>query len=116
MPPSMLKTTILLVLLSIATPAFSVVLPEVPVGDPVLGPAPGDHCCMSIASDGSEFFAVWMDGRRGVYGYTTRGTRVSRGGAVLDPLGIPLPLDGMRDLQIVWGGTSYVVFASTNAP
>ena len=86
--------------------------PEIPVGVPRIGPAPGNPCCVRIASDGSDFFAIWIDQR--INSYETRGTRVSRDGEILDPYGIPFAVG--REPDIVWGGTAYIVVGTGDVP
>ncbi len=63
----------------------------------------------AVASDGTDFFVVWHDLRSGnddVYG-----TRISQGGTVLDPSGIPVAAGAAAEDEpaIAFGGGEYVV-------
>lgn len=84
-----------------ASSAFS---QEVPVSEPVIGPAIGTRTRPSIASNGSEFLATWTSS------IGTRGVRVNALGEVLDPTGIHL---GPRALEtaVASDGESWLVAA-----
>lgn len=81
---------------------------ERPVSTPVYGPVTSVYAG-AIASNGSQFMAVWTDGRSwlnaccGVYA-----SRIAADGTVLDPLGIGLGR-GHGATGIAWNGASYVV-------
>src|SRR5918997_703 len=84
----------------------------VPLSDPTPGPAPRHQQLARVASDGENYLALWMDYRTMLGG--TFATRVSRDGAVLDPLGIRISDEALFMPQVIWGGTSYVVAWSTS--
>jgi len=101
----------LVVCLSLAIPAFGKLGPsvEVPVAQPTLGRAAGTQGFPHVATDGRDFFAVWIDSRGGdgsVYG-----TRVLADGTVLDPTGILISSPGVSCASpgLVWDGANYVV-------
>ena len=60
---------------------------------PGLIPAPDSQEWAAVASDGANFFAVWMDRRNRESAWTEYdiyGARISASGEVLDPAGIPI--------------------------
>src|SRR5262249_22106578 len=73
--------------------------------DPVLaiGPAYGAQDHPAIAFDGTNYLVAW-DG--------VGATRVAPNGAVLDPLGIPIPFLGTLP-AVAFDGTRYIVVAAT---
>jgi PKD repeat protein len=58
----------------------------------------------TVASNGTEYLVVWMDGR-GAISWDIYGTRVSGAGAVLDPTGLVLS-------NQAWGNEAYPVVVS----
>jgi len=76
--------------------------------------APGEQICPSIAFDGTNYFVVWRDTRSGsgpALDTDIYGTRVTPGGVVLDPAGIPISTaPGYQgEPQIIYDGTNYFV-------
>src|SRR5258706_518440 len=95
----------------LALPAFGKLGPslEVPVAPPTLGRAAGSQQMPHVATDGRDFFAVWIDSRGG--NGSVYGTRVLADGTVLDPTGILISAPGMSSGSpgLVWDGANYVV-------
>jgi phosphoribosylformylglycinamidine (FGAM) synthase PurS component len=62
-----------------------------------------------IASDGTNWFVAWTDARS--YEYDVYGARVSQGGVVLDPEGIPISTAafGQSHSSLAFDGTNYLV-------
>lgn len=89
----------------VALPAFGAMI-EVPLAPPVIGRAAGTQNSPRVATDGRDFFAVWVDGRSG--GSSIFGTRVLADGTVLDPTGILIAASGGTP-GLVWDGANYVV-------
>jgi len=100
-----------LVVLLAALPAFAALGPsfEVPVTAPTIARAPGAQGQPRVATDGRDFFAVWLDGRGGTT--SVFGTRILADGTVLDPTGIVIASPGVEcdSLGLVWDGLNYVV-------
>lgn len=71
--------------------------------------ATGDQTQGRVAFDGSNYFVVWQDSRNGAYGRCDiYGSRITPGGSVLDPTGIPVsicPTD-QGNPDIVFNGTN----------
>jgi hypothetical protein len=82
---------------------------EVPVSAPTIARAPGTQQQPHVATDGRDFFAVWLDGRGGTT--SVFGTRVLADGTVLDPTGILIASPGVEcdSPGLVWDGSNYVV-------
>ncbi|HEX7154095.1 MAG TPA: hypothetical protein VF618_21590 [Thermoanaerobaculia bacterium] len=99
----------LLALIALAVPLFAD-SPEVQVGAVVAAPAPYSRGDAAAASDGTDFFVVWVDHRTPGRGAIV-GTRVTRGGEVLDPFGIRIASApaAMGQPLAVWDGVAYVV-------
>lgn len=82
---------------------------DVPVAVPP--PVPTEH--PAIASDGTGFFATWVDSRTSQA--VVFGTRIDAGGQVLDPAGIQISETagfssfGRRIVAVASGGASYLV-------
>ena len=95
----------------LAFPAFPSVGPpiDVPVTSPTLARAAGGQRQPHAATDGRDFFAVWLDTRGGTS--SAYGTRVLADGTVLDPSGILLsaPQQFCDSLALTWDGANYVV-------
>jgi hypothetical protein len=83
--------------------------PEHLVGGTVPAPAASDRYAPAAASDGADFFVVWSDDRASTGAVI--GTRVTREGRILDPLGIRIAeVPGRADEpQVVWDGEAYLV-------
>jgi large repetitive protein len=94
-----------------ALPAFAGAGPylDVPVTPPAIVRAAGTQKQPRIATDGRDFFAVWIDSR-GEYG-SLYGTRVLAHGTVLDPSGILLSASQQfcDSFALAWDGSNYVV-------
>lgn len=100
---------LLLALIALAVPLFADAAEHL-VGTTVTSPAPGSRGHVAAATDGTDFFVVWADGRTPGRGAII-GTRVSRGGQVLDPFGIRItsgPPVGSWPTA-VWDGAAYLV-------
>jgi hypothetical protein len=82
---------------------------EVPVAPPTLGRAAGSQQLPHVATDGRDFFAVWIDSRGG--NGSVFGTRILADGTVLDPTGILIsaPGESCGFPGLVWDGANYVV-------
>jgi hypothetical protein len=73
--------------------------------DPVYGPAPHTERWPSLASDGSQFLAVWMNERPGLS--EVYATRLGSDGAVLDPTGIRIGRGGVP--AVAFNGQNYLI-------
>jgi hypothetical protein len=82
---------------------------DVPVTSPTLARAAGEQRQPHAASDGRDFFAVWIDSRGGYA--SLYGTRILADGTVLDPAGILLsaPDQYCDSFTLAWDGANYVV-------
>lgn len=104
----MRKTRRLSLLLAfvVAVPVFS----EVPISDPVAGRGARWQTSPASATDGRDFLLTWVDARSGDDG-AVYASRVTAGGAVLDPEGLLLGAGayGRGDPAVAWTGNSYVV-------
>ncbi len=95
----------------LAVPAFAG--PGIPVDVPVTSPTParaaGTQRHPLAATDGRDFFAVWIDSRGGFA--SLYGTRILAGGTVLDPAGILIsaPEQYCDSFALAWDGSNYVV-------
>jgi hypothetical protein len=79
--------------------------PLTPIGNP--GPSAHDSKHPpQVASNGRDFFAVWMEQRRG--STNVYGTRVGRDGEPRDPLGIRI-VDGYHNAVIASAGDGYLI-------
>ena len=108
----MIKTRhpyVLLALIGIAVPLFAD-SPEHQIGATVPSPAPVYRHHVAAATDGTDFFVVWADGRTPGRGAIV-GTRVTRSGQVLDPFGIRITSvpAGTSWPAAVWDGSAYLV-------
>lgn len=100
----------LLLLLAIAVPLSAALGsgPEVPVTTPVTAPLPGTQATLAVATDGTDFLALWRDdtpARDGIYATIVTETGARRPAA-------PLPLlRGLAGVGVhaVWTGSSYLV-------
>ena len=65
----------------------------------------------SLGFDGTNYLAVWTDGRSSANHSEIYGARISRSGAVLDPTGIAITAEPQQQSQPVLGfdGTNYLV-------
>jgi hypothetical protein len=71
--------------------------------------AAGAQLTPSVVSNGTDWLAAWQDGRNGypqIYA-----SRVSAGGAVVDPMGIPIPASGntSQNPAVASDGANYLV-------
>lgn len=107
-----MKSLPLLICLA-ALPAFGALGSsiEVPVAAPVIGRAAETQSLPRVATDGRDFFAVWIDHRSGTS--SVFGTRVLADGTVLDPTGILIAVQGDTP-GVVWDGANYVVVWQEN--
>ena len=82
---------------------------DVPVSSPAIARAAGSQQKPQIATDGHDFFAVWLDSRSGHR--SLYGTRILADGTVLDPTGILLngPEQSADSVVLTWDGSNYVV-------
>ena len=82
---------------------------DVPVTSPTLARGAGAQKQPLAATDGNDFFAVWIDSRGG-FG-SLYGTRVLADGTVLDPAGILIsaPEQFCDSFALAWDGSNYVV-------
>jgi hypothetical protein len=104
-----------LVLLGLAIPLFAA-SPELLVGGTVFGPAPDLRDAFGVATDGTDFFAVWVDGRTPEQ-WTVYGARVRRDGRVLDPLGIRIATGPQSPSPILtWDGSAWLVVWTAGPP
>lgn len=103
------RGSLLLAWIAIAAPLFADAQ-EYPIGATVASPAPGSRAHVGAATDGTDFFVVWADGRTPGRSAIV-GTRVNRGGEVLDPFGIRITSvpAGVSWPTAVWDGAAYVV-------
>ncbi|MGZ8779580.1 MAG: hypothetical protein ACXW31_06635 [Thermoanaerobaculia bacterium] len=104
----MIRSTILSFAI-LVTFSASAASPEYLVGRSVPGAAPLLRGSPSTASNGDSFFVVWSDSRSGSGAII--GTRVTREGRIVDPLGIRIAMvPGFTAApQVVWDGTAYLV-------
>jgi hypothetical protein len=82
---------------------------DVPVSAPTLARAAGGQRQPHVATDGRDFFAVWLDSRGGTT--SLYATRVLADGTVLDPTGILLnaPEQFCDSFALAWDGADYVI-------
>ena len=96
------------------------VSPEYPASDPVTVAAIGGQADAAVAFDGTNYLVAWADGRGGPdAGSDIFGTRVSKAGTVLDPLGIPISTapGGQQSAAVAFDGTNYLVtWSSAQSP
>ncbi|UCG92775.1 MAG: hypothetical protein JSV97_03440, partial [candidate division WOR-3 bacterium] len=95
------------------------VSPEGTVLDPdgiAISTAPDWQCDPAAASEGTNYFVVWADRRKGLNNFDVYGTRVSPAGTVLDPDGIVIATaNGIQgDPNVVFDGTNYFVVWDDN--
>ncbi len=84
------------------------------LGEFPISQAPGEQVEPSIAFDGNNYMVVWRDARNGVapnYFTDIYGERITKGGIVLDPAGIPISTApaNQGEPQIIYDGTNYFV-------
>ena len=82
---------------------------DVPVTPTSITRAAGSQWQPRVATDGRDFFAVWIDSRGGYS--SLYGTRILADGSVLDPLGIliSVPERYCDSFALAWDGANYVV-------
>jgi|GEM_PF-2484761 len=85
---------------------------ERPLTPVEFGPAAYDQFLPAVASNGRDFFAVWVDHRGG--DYETYGTRIGRDGRPRDPQGIRVKAGGWETL-IASAGNDYLIVYRYNA-
>jgi len=84
--------------------------PEYLVGETVPTQATLLRFLPAVASNGTDFFVVWLDTRAGFGSDAIIGTRVTRDGEVLDPLGITIATARFTTSpRLVWDGEAYLV-------
>jgi hypothetical protein len=105
--------TIALVLLLAATPALGQIRSDQALGPVVLGAAPARQESARVASDGTNFFAVWST-RTASNAVVIGGGRLSPGGELLDRPSILIASGpGLGTPEVVFvGGNFLVVYAS----
>jgi len=82
--------------------------PERPLSPIDYAPPLGTQLPSSIATDGNEFFVVWVDGmfeRSGIYG-----TRVTAAGEIRPESQIVIHRGASSEAAVVWSGNAYLVF------
>ncbi|MDY7233224.1 Ig-like domain-containing protein [Hyalangium rubrum] len=91
---------------TLLAPAIS---PEFGLDTPVTDPGSGTQAAPAIASNGTDYLAVWTDDRGGEV--DLYGARVSQAGAVLDGFGIPISTAQNAQLSpaVAFDGTNYFV-------
>ncbi|HET8774428.1 MAG TPA: hypothetical protein VFP80_11570 [Thermoanaerobaculia bacterium] len=80
---------------------------ELPVSSPLSAPIPGSQTTLAVATDGTDFLALWRDetpGRDGIYA-----TVLSDDGGTRPLAPVPLLRGGLVDVSAVWTGNSYLV-------
>ncbi|MCR4424175.1 MAG: T9SS type A sorting domain-containing protein [candidate division WOR-3 bacterium] len=76
----------------------------------IISTGEGNRLFPSIASDGNNYFVVWMDDRNNDWLFDIYGARVSSSGVVLDPDGIRISYGGDHLYpSIAFGGTNYFI-------
>jgi hypothetical protein len=81
---------------------------EHPVSDPVSTPAAGSQYIPAVAFDGTNYLAVWVDGRDGA-GFKVFGARVNQAGVVLDSTGIAISTANGFLPEVAFDGANYLV-------
>jgi len=100
------------VILACSLLAFSAFAAELPVTQPVYGPASRDQYDAAVASDGDQYLVVWGDERSEIQ--QAFATRVSRDGTVLDPNGIRVASGALTyNPYVIWSGSSWFVLSNT---
>lgn len=86
------------------------ILPAFPVDDPVSAASPAGQFTPAIASDGTNFLAVWHDNRTSVES-DIYGARFTTNGVLLDPSGFVISAaTGIQSAPaLAWNGTNYFV-------
>jgi large repetitive protein len=104
----MIRSAIVALLLTVSAFASS---PEYLVGGATPSPAADLRFSPAVASDGEDFFAVWTDDRAGAGAGAIVGTRITREGQILDPLGLRIAttMGWVLEPQVVWDGSAYLV-------
>src|SRR5207244_336680 len=90
----------------------SLVSPEYPVSDPVLGDAPGNQVEPAAAFDGTNYLVVWDDERASADGTKDiYGARVTPDGTVLDRVGFAISTanDDQFAPAVAFDGTNFLV-------
>jgi hypothetical protein len=103
----MIRSALLSLFLVFST--FAASSPEHLVGTAEPAPAASLRFHPAAASNGTDYFAVWVDDRTGTGSIV--GTRVTASGEILDPLGILLQAASgwTSGAQVVWDGEGYLV-------
>ncbi|HKS23977.1 MAG TPA: hypothetical protein VJZ76_14330 [Thermoanaerobaculia bacterium] len=95
-----------------ALAAVSAMAVEIPVSEPVYGPAPGNQYYAAAASDGEQYLAVWVDER--AEAGQSYATRIAADGTLLDPNGIRVASGGLTYYpSVLWGGSAWFVLSNT---
>src|SRR6266540_3502064 len=81
-----------------------------PQGIPI-STAPHAQALPEIAFDGANYLAAWQDQRGSLESWDIYGARITPGGSVLDPAGIPISTapEAQEWPSVAFGGTTYVV-------
>src|SRR5438045_4751902 len=105
-------TLVLSLFTVLAAMAPAVASTEIPLSTPPsIIAADGVQSTAAVASDGHDFFAVWLDGRGG--DIAVYGARITADGTLLDPTGIRIA-SGYNRASVVWTGSSYLVMLSSS--
>src|SRR5918911_2537554 len=111
-PRRRLQTNMRLFALLTAFAAAAAVAAELPVSQPVYGPAPGNQDYAAAASDGEQYLVAWADDRAEVR--QTYATRIAADGTVLDPNGIRVASGALTYYpSVIWGGSAWFVLSNT---
>lgn len=104
---------VLLLVASFATAAIAVG-PERAIAPRTLDIAYGADRIMALASNGTDYLAIWRDGRARASAGCLRATRISGNGTVLDPAGLLLPLCPAEgtNVRAIWEGDRWAVFVA----
>src|SRR4029079_1502936 len=91
--------------------AGSATAAEIPVTQPVYGPAPGNQYYAAAASNGDQYFVVWVDERAEVR--ESFATRIAADGTLLDPNGLRVASGALTYYpSVIWGGSAWFVLSN----
>src|ERR1043165_6759429 len=95
-----------------AVAAVAAMAVEIPVSEPVYGPAPGNQYYAAASSDGEQYLAVWVDER--AEAGQSYAARIAADGTLLDPNGIRVASGGLTYYpSVLWGGSAWFVLSNT---